>query len=154
MRKIIAILGLFGGIGIASPFWCSAGLHADWLSQGLSLRALYPTGLGFHLVGYWFHKFKETPEENMAYEFRVEKMFLMPRRVRPYVGLGMGRRYYGGEEFTGGAGVFGVDVILLQGRSSTNGHPSHGLSLNIEVLMGIFKDYWGPAGGGGVYYNW
>lgn len=152
MRRVITILGLLFLTGMASPYWLSAGLQADWLSQGLSFRVFHKNGLGLHLSGRWFNYNLEGSD--VTCELRVEKMFQMPRRVRPYVGLGFGGGFGESGEFFGFASVLGVDVIIMQARKSADGLPSHGLSLNVELMLGAFAHHWGPAAGAGLHYNW
>jgi hypothetical protein len=152
MRKAITILMLLVATGIASRYWFSAGLQADFLSQGFSFRVFHPKGAGVHLVGRSVYIGNNIEH---LYELRVEKVFLLPRRVRPYIGLGAGIRIPEDRSSIGLGGILGVDVLLLQSRKSVDKNPSHGLSLNIEILTGSFPSGWiGPGAGAGVHYNW
>ncbi|MGB9742628.1 MAG: hypothetical protein ACPL0F_05720 [bacterium] len=150
MKRWVFILGLCLAFGVASPYRFSVGLQADFLSQGISFRLFHNNGLGLHLLGRWL---MEKSGSDINYAFRVEKLFRIAKRLRPYLGLGVGGSH-NWDTFWGGAAVSGVDVILLQARSGTDRQPAHGLSVNVEIMMGAFKNYFGPGAGIGLHYNW
>jgi|UniRef100_A0A7V3V068 hypothetical protein len=152
MKRMIVLLMVVAGSGLGSPWWFAAGLQADFLARGFSFRVFNSSGVGVHLVG---HSLTIGRNIEHLYALRVEKMFLLARRVRPYIGLGAGISIPEDRSAIGLGGMLGVDLLLLESKKSVDNNPSHGLALNLEILTGSFPSGWiGPGAGVGVHYNW